>query len=124
MWTPGWIEEKVSAAGGLHGFLEVVSKLHLASDSCVTALFKMLTYSLYAALFRLVRHSPTIVEGRRRIGLRLALEPNLKFLNHFYLDDEDSAQKNRRLTKIIGVRHEKDVCFIADFAGIFSAGRR
>jgi hypothetical protein len=25
------------------------------------------------------RHSPTLVEGRRRIGLRLALEPDLRF---------------------------------------------
>jgi len=31
----------------------------------------------------LSRHSPTFVEGRRRIGLRLALEPYLAFWNHF-----------------------------------------
>ena len=31
--------------------LEVGSKPHLASDSCVAGLFKMLTYLMYAALF-------------------------------------------------------------------------
>jgi hypothetical protein len=44
IWTPGWIEEKVNAVRSSHGFLEVVRKLHLSSDSRVAGLFKMLTY--------------------------------------------------------------------------------
>jgi hypothetical protein len=45
--------------------LEVISKPHLSSDSCVAALFKMLTYS------------PCML--RFFIGLRLALERDLTF---------------------------------------------
>jgi hypothetical protein len=43
---------------------------------------------------------------------------------HGFLDDEYSAQKNRGPSKIIGMRHEKDIFFSDDFAGIFYEDRR
>ena len=46
---------------------EMVSKPHLASDSCVADLFKMLTYS------------QCMLEQRFFIGLRLAFERDLRF---------------------------------------------
>jgi len=33
--------------------------MHLTPNDCVTSLFKMLTYSMYAALFHLLHMTPT-----------------------------------------------------------------
>jgi hypothetical protein len=41
-----------------------------------------------------------------------------------FLKDEVSALKIQALSKIYGVRHEKDAYFITDFAGVFFAGCR